>query len=82
MDTVELVNAAVNGDKEAFVSAFNQTIADRVTDALELKKVELATQLLSPEEQTNELETVETEISGSSESNGEEQAAAEPSAEE
>lgn len=82
METVNLINAALEGDKEAFTSAFNQAIADRVTDALELKKVELATQLLSPEEVTNEFETTETEVSGSSTDESGETATTESTAEE
>lgn len=69
METVDLINAAIADDKEAFHAAFNNAIASRVTDALEVKKVEIASQLLTPEvAETNEFETVETEVSGSTES--------------
>jgi hypothetical protein len=69
MDTVEIVNSVVAGDKETFMSAFNSAIADKVTDALELKKVEIASNLITPE-QTTEVEVadetngIETEVDG------------------
>ena len=71
MDTVEIVNAAVAGDKETFMSAFNSAIANKVTDALELKKVELASTLITPQETTevevpDETNGSETEVDGAS----------------
>jgi hypothetical protein len=70
MEPVDLINAAIVDDKEAFQAAFNNTIASKVSDALDLKKVEIASQLLTPEtsEESNELETVEAEVGGSAES--------------
>lgn len=72
MDSVKIVDAALAGDKESFMSAFNAAIADKVSDALEVKKVEIASSLVSPETtettdaevETNEPTEVETEISG------------------
>jgi hypothetical protein len=69
MDTVEIINAAAAGDKESFMAAFNSAIANKVTDALEIKKVELASTLITPE-QTTEVEVadetngIETEVDG------------------
>lgn len=65
METVDLVNAAMNQDKEAFAAAFQAAIANKVTDALEVKKVELASTLITPEVETNEVETTEVEVDGS-----------------
>lgn len=36
--TLDMVKAAIMGDKAGFESAFNNTIADKVSDALEVKK--------------------------------------------
>lgn len=60
--SVQAVTAAIAGDKEAFLSAFNNAIANKVTDALEVKKVEIASNLLGVQD---ELETVTTEVDGS-----------------
>lgn len=68
MDTIDLVNAAIAGDQSAFKDAFGSAISARVNDALEVKKVEIASSLLTPEEQTNEIEGLETEVDGSTES--------------
>lgn len=70
MDSIKLVDAIVANDKEAFMAAFTAAISDKVTDALELKKVELATTMLGqPEETTteisNEVEGTEAEVDGS-----------------
>lgn len=65
METVDLVNAAMNQDKEAFAAAFQAAIANKVTDALEVKKVELASTLITPEVEPNEVETTEVEVDGS-----------------
>ena len=68
MDTIEIVDAALAQDKESFMKAFNAAIANKVSDALELKKVELASNLLEPEQTettvTNEPTEVATEVSG------------------
>jgi len=63
MNTVDLVTAVLNGDKEAAEAAFNASIADKVSDALEIKKVELATNLVTPEE-TDETTDIEAEDNG------------------
>ena len=65
MSSLDIVNAALMGDKEALVAAFNSEIAGRVTDALEVKKVEIASTILNTEEPTNEVETTEVEVDGS-----------------
>jgi hemolysin activation/secretion protein len=63
MDTVELVNLAIAGDKDALETAFNNAMAAKVTDALEIKKVELASNLLSTEE-TDETTNATIEADG------------------
>lgn len=67
MNTVELVNAALAGDRDAVISAFNTSIADKVSDALEIKKVEIASNLLGTEtEETTDGSTeVQAEVDGS-----------------
>lgn len=65
MSSLDIVNAALMGDKETLVAAFNSEIAGRVTDALEVKKVEIASSILNTEEPTNEVETTEVEVDGS-----------------
>lgn len=50
MDTVELVNLALAGDKDGLEAAFNNAMAAKVSDALEIKKVEIASNLLGTEE--------------------------------
>ena len=60
--TVDAVSAAIAGDKEAFLSAFNNAIANKVTDALEVKKVEIASNLLGVQD---EIQTFQTEFDGS-----------------
>jgi hypothetical protein len=69
METMDLINAAISGDKEGVENAFNAAIAAKVSDALEVKKVEVASNLITPQESENENEpeTVETEVDGSSE---------------
>ena len=64
MNTVDLVTAIINGDKEAAEAAFNASIAGKVSDALEVKKVQVATNLVTPEEETHETTDTETEDSG------------------
>lgn len=64
MSSLDIVNAALAGDKEAMAAAFNAEIGSRVTDALEVKKVELASSLITTEE-PNEVETTEVEVDGS-----------------
>ena len=63
--SVDAVTAAIAGDKESFINAFNNAIANKVSDALEVKKVEIASNLLGQEEVSNEIEGLETEVDGS-----------------
>lgn len=67
MENHELIDAVLNQDKETFAAAFQSAIASKVTDALEVKKVEIASTLIVPEVEvrTDELETTEAEIDGS-----------------
>ena len=46
METIDLVNAAIAGDQGAFKAAFDSAMAARVTDALEVKKVEYQVQVV------------------------------------
>lgn len=68
--SLEAVTAAIAGNKDAFIDAFNNAIATKVTDALEIKKVEVASNLLGQEETTNEIEGSEAEVVGSDASTG------------
>ena len=61
----DAVSAAIMGDRDGFLQGFQSAIADKVGDALEVKKVEVASSLLSPIEVTNEPENVEAEVNGS-----------------
>jgi hypothetical protein len=64
---VNIIDAAIAQDKDAFMQAFNDAISQKVVDALEVKKVEIASNLLGTQEvETNEIETAETEVDGSS----------------
>jgi len=62
MDTINIVDAVLAGDKETFMQAFNAALSNKITDALEVKKVELASTLITPQEvpqetvATNEVE--------------------------
>ena len=62
--SLQAVTAAIAGDKEGFANAFNSAIANKVTDALEVKKVEIASNLLGVQD-SNEPEAVEAEVDGS-----------------
>ena len=64
MNSDEMINAATLGDKEAFLQAFNAAIATKMSDALDVKKVEIASTLLGTEEVPNESETIEVEVDG------------------
>ena len=73
--SVSAVTAAIAGDKEAFIAAFNNAIANKVGDALEVKKVEIASNILGAADQeveTNEVDGTETEVDGSERSDGSE----------
>ncbi len=61
--SLSAVTAAIAGNKDAFIDAFNNAIANKVSDALEVKKVEVATSLLGNTE-SNEFEGNETEVGG------------------
>lgn len=63
MDAQSIIDAAISGNMDAMQTAFNSAIAAKVTDALDVKKVEIASNLLGTEE-TNELEATEVEVDG------------------
>lgn len=44
----ELVDSILNGDKESFMQQFNAALAAKVSDALDVRKVELASTLIAP----------------------------------
>ena len=64
MDSFNIVDAAIANDQEAFMNAFNAAIAPKVGDALEIKKVEIASNLLTPEEADDEIPEYEAEVDG------------------
>lgn len=51
MENVNIVDAILSGDQESFAQAFNAALADKVNDALEIKKIELASTLITPQEE-------------------------------
>lgn len=73
MNTIDLVNAALAGDRDAVESAFSAVMADKVSDALEIKKVEIASNLLNTdkEETIDEPTEVQTEVGGSDDNSAE-----------
>lgn len=77
METFDLVTAIINGDKDAAKSAFDSMVANKVGDALEIKKVELATNLITPEEVTDEPTETQTEVDGAADANAAELSTAE-----
>ena len=44
----QLVDSILNGEKEAFMQQFQTVIASKISDALDVRKVELASTLISP----------------------------------
>lgn len=64
MDTIKIVDAVVAGDKESFMNAFQAALSSKVSDALEIKKVEIASSLLNPETNTTEVEVTADETNG------------------
>jgi len=64
MDAQSIIDAAISGNMDAFKTAFDSAIAAKVTDALDVKKVEIASTLLGTEEVPNESETIEVEVDG------------------
>ena len=66
MDTINIVDAAIAHDKDSFMQAFNAAIANKVGDALEIKKVEVASNLLNPQPETvdNGTEEIQAEVGG------------------
>jgi hypothetical protein len=60
---VNIVDAAIAQDKDAFMSAFNNAIAQKVSDALEVKKVEVASSLINSDSGAEEVATQEVETS-------------------
>ncbi|NBR25428.1 MAG: hypothetical protein EBU08_16965 [Micrococcales bacterium] len=67
MEPIDIVNAAVAGDKNSFMAAFNAALSNKVSDALDVKKVEIASNLLGTQEEVpNEVQTDTVEVDGSS----------------
>jgi hypothetical protein len=64
MDAQSIIDAAISGNMDAVKTAFDSAIAAKVTDALDVKKVEIASTLLGTEEVPNESETTEVEVDG------------------
>lgn len=66
LSSLDLVNAVVAQDKDTFMQAFNNAMSQKVMDTLELKKVEVASNLITPQEaEIDEFQTVEAEVDGS-----------------
>lgn len=66
MEPIEIVNAAVAGDKESFMNAFNAALSNKMSDALDVKKVEIASNLLGTQQEVpNENQGSEAEVDGS-----------------
>jgi hypothetical protein len=64
MDAQSIIDNAISGNLDAVKAAFDSAIAAKVTDALDVKKVEIASTLLGTEEVPNESETTEVEVDG------------------
>jgi hypothetical protein len=70
MDSFKIVDAVIAGDKETFMQAFQSALSTKVSDALEIAKVEVASSLINPNQETNEVEVsnetngIETEVDG------------------
>lgn len=60
---VGIIDAAIAQDKDAFMNAFNGAIAQKVSDALEVKKVEVASSLINSDPGVEEVATQEVETS-------------------
>ena len=58
----EIVDAIIGGDQEQFNAAFQNAMATKVADALEIKKVEVASNWLGAAEDSVEAPEVETEV--------------------
>lgn len=76
MNAVELIDLAIAGDKESLSTAFNNAMAAKVSDALEIKKVEIASNLLGTEN-SNETTDITSEVDGA---NGDTELQFEPTA--
>lgn len=58
--TEQLVDSILNGDKESFMQQFQAAMATRVSGALEVKKVEMASTLITqPQQETSEVDQQE-----------------------
>ena len=51
-----LVDAILNNDEEGIMSSFSATMAERVNDALEVKKVEVASTLITPAAEADQID--------------------------
>lgn len=65
MDSNAIIDAILNQDADAVKNAFNDAISAKISDALDIKKVELASTLVNPEENVDDTDEVETETDGS-----------------
>lgn len=59
MNTESLLNAIFSNDDQAASDAFNGAISSKIADALEVKKVEIASNLISAPPEVSEV-SVET----------------------
>ena len=61
--SIEIVDAMINKDADAFKSAFDNAISSKIADALEIRKVEIGSTLIAqePEDVNDSEENFETD---------------------
>lgn len=65
MESIGIVDTVVANDKEAFMRAFNDALASKIENALDVKKVEVASSLITTQQEvTNEPEETASEVVG------------------
>jgi hypothetical protein len=57
-NTLGIVDAALIGDAEAFKNSFDAALTTKIGDALDVRKIEIASTLVTPEESINEPEEI------------------------
>ena len=64
MNSESLVNAILSQSGDSIADAFNAAIANKVVDALEVKKVEVASNFISSPVESAPIETIEAPVEG------------------
>lgn len=67
MNSAGLVNAIFSGNGEAAAEMFNGALSAKISDALDVKKVEIASNLISPAPQAAEVPVETMAADGASE---------------